>query len=162
MPLRVERVEGDHEVAGRAGPGQRAAERGGAQQTEAGQPGGVAQHVQGAAGQVRPGSGGGQRAGCGGGQHQRGAQPQERQPPAGGAFRLAERARGGGGDDHGAAGLEDQRQLACPVRRPVPVQQRDPQPDGAGRHRGQGGRDPAAGKVQVCQPQADPRRPARR
>lgn len=60
-----------------------------------------------------------------------GDQPQERQPPAGGAFWLAERAGGSDGDGRRGASLEDQRQLQRPVGVPVP-DERDPQAKAAG------------------------------
>lgn len=90
VPLRVQRVHTDHQVARRADPGQAAAESGRAQQAEAGHPGHVAQYIQGAAGQVRTAPGGGQRAHRHRGQRRRGGQPQERQPPPGHPFRVAE------------------------------------------------------------------------
>ena len=150
VPLRVQRVHADHQVAGRAGPGQAAAEPGRAQQAEAGQPGHVAQHVQGAAGQVRTGPGGGQRADRHRGQRRRGGHPQERQPPAGHPFRLAEPARGYDGDGGRGSGLEHQRQLQGAVAVPGP-DQRDPQPDSTRRYRGHGRRDPPAGGIQPHQ-----------
>src|SRR5215510_6126090 len=158
VPLRVQPVRADQQVAHGTDPGQTAAESGSAQQADAGDPGYVAHHVQRAADQVGAGSGRGQGAGRGRGHRQRGGQPQERQPPATHAFWLAERASGGNGDGHGGPGLEDQRELQRAVAVPVP-DEHDSQPDGTGRYHGQGGRDPPAGGVQPHQAHSRPSRP---
>ena len=156
MPVGVQAVNPGHQVGQRAGPGERPAEHRGAQQADAGQPGHVPHDVREAAGQRHAGPGRGQRAGRQPGEGDRGAQPQVGQPPAGRAFRLAERAAGRDRDDGGAGGLEDQRQLQRAVVVPVPVQ-RAPQSGGAGRQQDQGGRNAAAHGVQAHQAHRDRR-----